>query len=225
MASSPLRELLDEAVLASSRFQQAITHRSAGGRHNERLEFLGDSVLGLVISAYLHENCPDCDEGGLSRLRASLVKKESLAELGRDLALGDWLRLGAGELKSGGFRRDSTLADALEAIIGAVFLERGFAEARDFVLALYRERLASLPSVDDLKDPKTRLQEFLQGREQELPSYEVIDVRGKPHNQKFTARCLIPALDIVTEGEGSSRRKAEQAAATEALHLLQEKKS
>jgi ribonuclease-3 len=223
MAVIPLRDLLDEAVLASSRFQQAITHRSAGGRHNERLEFLGDSVLGLVISAYLYENCPDCDEGGLSRLRASLVKKESLAELGRDLALGDWLKLGAGELKSGGFRRDSTLADALEAIIGAVFLERGFGEARDFVLALYRERLASLPSVDDLKDPKTRLQEFLQGREQELPSYEVIDVRGKPHNQKFTVRCRIPVLGIVTEGEGGSRRKAEQAAAEKALHHLQEK--
>ncbi|HDP89987.1 MAG TPA: ribonuclease III [Thioalkalivibrio sp.] len=225
MSNRGLRDLLDEAVLASSRFEQAITHRSAGGRHNERLEFLGDSVLGLVISAYLHEACPEVDEGGLSRLRASLVKKDSLAELGRDHAVGDWLRLGAGELKSGGFRRDSTLADAVEAIIGAVFLERGFDYARDFVLALYRDRLAALPSVDDLKDPKTRLQEYLQGRELELPTYEVIDVRGKPHNQKFTARCQVPALEVVTEGEGSSRRKAEQAAAHRVLELLQEKDS
>ena len=221
--SASLRDLLDEAFLASSRFEQAITHRSAGGLHNERLEFLGDSVLGLVISAYLFEARPDVDEGGLSRLRASLVKKDSLAELGHDLALGDWLKLGAGELRSGGFRRDSTLADALEAIIGAVFLERGFDKARDFVLDLYREKLASLPSVEDLKDPKTRLQEFLQGREHELPTYEVIDVRGKPHNQKFTARCLVSAFDVAAEGDGTSRRKAEQAAARKALEDVMRK--
>lgn len=223
MKDRSLRDLLDEAVLASSRFEQAITHRSAGGRHNERLEFLGDSVLGLVISAHLYEARPDVDEGGLSRLRASLVKKDSLAALGRDLGLGDWLKLGAGELRSGGFRRDSTLADALEAVIGAVFLERGFDYARDFVLGLYQERLASLPNVEELKDAKTRLQEFLQGREQDLPVYEVIDVRGKPHNQKFTARCEIPAFDVVTEGEGTSRRKAEQAAARRALDELKGK--
>ena len=220
MPQASLRDLLPPDVLASSPFEQAITHRSAGGKHNERLEFLGDSVLGLVISHQLYEQRPAVDEGGLSRLRASLVKKESLAEIGHQYGIGDWLKLGAGELKSGGYRRDSTLADAVEAIIGAVFLVSGFDAARKFILDLYAERLADLPDVEELKDPKTRLQEYLQARELELPGYEVVDVTGKAHNQRFTARCEVRALGLSAEGEGTSRRKAEQDAAARILQKI-----
>lgn len=203
-----------------SLLQQALTHRSASNTNNERLEFLGDAVLGLVIADALYARYPRATEGELSRLRATLVKKPTLAGIARELELGEYLQLGSGELKSGGFRRDSILADALEAIIGAVYLDAGFAAASELVLRLYSERLQSLPDVSSLKDPKTRLQEHLQSRRIELPSYTVVKVSGKAHAQTFEVECHILELDRMTRGKGASRRKAEQSAAAHMLHDL-----
>lgn len=200
--------------------QQALTHRSAGNLNNERLEFLGDAVLGLVIADALYARYPRASEGDLSRLRASLVKKPTLAGIARELELGEHLQLGSGELKSGGFRRDSILADALEAVIGAVYLDAGFEAAAALVLQLYQPRLQSLPEAAALKDPKTRLQEYLQSRHIELPDYQVIQVSGKAHAQTFEVECHIPGLDRCSRGRGSSRRKAEQAAAAGMLTEL-----
>ncbi|RRQ21191.1 ribonuclease III [Thiohalobacter thiocyanaticus] len=200
--------------------QQALTHRSAGNLNNERLEFLGDAVLGLVIADALYARYPRASEGDLSRLRASLVKKPTLAGIARELELGEHLQLGSGELKSGGFRRDSILADALEAVIGAVYLDAGFEAAAGLVLQLYQPRLQSLPEAAALKDPKTRLQEYLQSRHIELPDYQVIQVSGKAHAQTFEVECYIPGLDRRSRGRGSSRRKAEQAAAAGMLTEL-----
>ena len=200
----------------------ALTHRSAGGANNERLEFLGDAVLGLVIAEALYSRYPDASEGELSRLRAALVRKQTLAELARDLELGEYLRLGSGELKSGGFRRDSILADALEAIFGAVYLDGGFEVCRDLIRMLYADRLESLP--DDagmLKDPKTRLQEQLQGRGLDLPTYNILTVYGEAHAQTFEVECCVAALDLCVRGRGSSRRRAEQQAAQAMLGQLE----
>ncbi len=195
-------------------FEHALTHRSAGGANNERLEYLGDAVLGLVIAEALYRRYPQASEGELSRLRASLVRKQTLAELARDLELGDYLHLGSGELKSGGFRRDSILADALEAIFGAVYLDGGFAAGAQLIQALYAERLDGLPSTPRAsKDPKTQLQEYLQGRHLDLPDYTVISVRGEAHDQTFEVECRISALAQSTRAQGSSRRRAEQQAA------------
>lgn len=198
----------------------ALTHRSMGRRNNERLEFLGDAVLGLCISERLFELFPDVEEGDLSRLRASLVNRESLAEIASDLDLGEQLRLGGGELKSGGFRRSSILADALEAIIGAVYLDGGFTAARALINRLYRGKLSSLPPPQELKDPKTRLQEVLQSRNLSLPEYEVEQILGKEHEQRFRVVCRVPSSDLKGRGEGGSRRKAEQAAAAAVLRKL-----
>lgn len=199
----------------------ALTHRSAGGLNNERLEFLGDAVLGLVIAESLFRRYPDASEGELSRLRASLVRKQTLAELARDLCLGDCLRLGSGELKSGGFRRDSILADALEAIFGAVYLDGGFAACAGLVMKLYADRLERLPARPlAIKDPKTRLQELLQGRRLELPEYAVVSVHGDAHAQVFQVECRSASLGETTLGYGSSRRRAEQQAAQQMLALL-----
>ncbi|PID99918.1 MAG: ribonuclease III [Thiothrix nivea] len=173
--------------MATDTFVRAITHRSANGKNNERLEFLGDSVLGLIITTALYRQMPSASEGYLSRLRASLVNESTLAQQAAELKLGDFLRLGPGELKSGGFRRKSILADALEALIGCIYLEQGLESAQTFVLTVFREELNSLPSEDDLKDPKSRLQEFLQSRGHELPDYELLNVEGEPHRQTFTA--------------------------------------
>ncbi|HSH28925.1 MAG TPA: ribonuclease III [Thiohalobacter sp.] len=200
--------------------RQALTHRSAGNPNNERLEFLGDAVLGMVIADALYARYPKASEGDLSRLRATLVKKPTLAGIARELELGECLQLGSGELKSGGFRRDSILADALEAILGAVYLDAGFDTAAALVLQLYRPRLQSLPEAAALKDPKTRLQEFLQSRHIELPEYQVIQVCGKAHAQTFEVECRIAGLDRSSRGRGSSRRKAEQAAAAGMLQAL-----
>lgn len=198
--------------------QTAVTHRSySKNRNNERLEFLGDSVLGLVISEHLFLRLQDATEGELSRIRASLVKEEALATVARDICLGDFLLLGSGELKSGGYRRASILSDAMEALFGAIYLDGGFEQCRKTILFLYDEYLVTLPAPGDLKDPKTTLQEFLQSQKHQLPEYRVIKTEGKSHDQTFTVECRIEPMNIVSEGKGSSRKKAEQMAASIAL--------
>lgn len=198
----------------------ALTHRSFAGRNNERLEFLGDAILNFVAGEALFERFPLAREGQLSRLRARLVKGETLAILARGLQLGDYLRLGSGELKSGGFRRESILADALEALIGAIYLDAGMDVARQRVLSWLSNELDSLTLVDTNKDPKTRLQEFLQSRATDLPRYEVVDIQGEPHCRTFFVQCEIALLNDKTQGQGASRRIAEQVAAAAALVAL-----
>ncbi len=204
----------------STLLNQALTHRSIGANNNERLEFLGDSILNFVIAAQLFQQFPGESEGVLSRLRASLVKGETLALLAKDLKLGDYLSLGQGEMKSGGFRRESILADAFEAIIGAVYLDRGFDEARALLLRLFATRLKKISPDVTIKDPKTRLQEYLQGHKKELPTYTLVSLEGEAHEQQFVVSCQIKDVDKLTEGRGSSRRKAEQAAAQDFLEIL-----
>ena len=200
--------------------EKALTHRSFSKKNNnERLEFLGDSVLGLVISGYLYKRADKAAEGDLSRLRANLVKEEALAMVARDINLGDYLRLGGGELKSGGYRRASILSDAMEALFGAIYLDAGFRQCKETILFLYEEYLVSLPTARELKDPKTALQEYLQSIRIDLPEYEVIRTEGKAHDQTFTVACRVAGCDIETEGRGSSRKKAEQMAAAQALKL------
>ncbi len=199
----------------------ALTHRSANGTHNERLEFLGDSILSFVVADDLYHRFPSVDEGDMSRMRATLVRGKTLAELGREFELGDYLLLGSGELKSGGFRRDSILADCVEAIIGAVYLDSDVETVRQVVLAWYKSRLDTIEPGINQKDPKTRLQECLQGRRLPLPAYTVIKVQGEAHNQEFTVQCDVSGLDEPVIGKGGSRRKAEQAAAEIALNQLE----
>lgn len=198
----------------------ALTHRSFAGRNNERLEFLGDAILNFVAGEALFERFPQAREGQLSRLRARLVKGETLAVLARGFDLGEYLRLGSGELKSGGFRRESILADALEALIGAIYLDAGMDVARQRVLGWLSNELDSLTLVDTNKDPKTRLQEFLQSRGTELPRYDVVDIQGEPHCRTFFVQCEIALLNDKTQGQGASRRIAEQVAAAAALVAL-----
>ena len=198
----------------------ALTHRSYAGRNNERLEFLGDAILNFVAGEALFERFPQAREGQLSRLRARLVKGETLAVLARGFSLGDYLRLGSGELKSGGYRRESILADALEALIGAIYLDSGMDRARERVLAWLTNELESLTLVDTNKDPKTRLQEFLQSRGCELPQYEVVDIQGDPHCRTFYVECRVSLLNEKTCGQGASRRIAEQVSAAAALVAL-----
>lgn len=198
----------------------ALTHRSFAGRNNERLEFLGDAILNFVAGEALFERFPQAREGQLSRLRARLVKGETLAVLARGFELGDFLRLGSGELKSGGFRRESILADALEALIGAIYLDAGMQAARERVLAWLDGEMQALTLVDTNKDPKTRLQEFLQSRGGELPQYEVVDIQGEPHCRTFFVQCSTALLNEATQGQGASRRIAEQVAAAAALTSL-----
>lgn len=201
-------------------FIAALTHRSHGGAHNERLEFLGDAVLSLVVAERLYREFPRADEGLLSRYRAHLVNGETLADIATSLGVGDELNLGGGELKSGGFRRRSILADALEALIGALYLDGGPDVARRVVEALLDSRFGALGSIAAVKDAKTRLQEWLQGQGLALPTYTVEGIAGEPHAQVFTVRCEVAALGGTTEGVGSSRRRAEQAAAELALERL-----
>lgn len=216
-----LLSLLEPEVRGSELFQMAVTHRSASKKNNERLEFLGDSVLSVVMTEYLFNQMPSATEGELSRLRSHLVKGDTLAKLAADNDLGDYLKLGAGELKSGGYRRDSIMEDALEAIIGAVFHMKGFDYTKQFLLALFSEKLTDLPDPESLKDAKSRLQEWLQSRSFPVPAYTVLDIAGEAHNQTFTAQCSVEGLSIITQAKGSSRRKAEQLAAGKALeHVL-----
>jgi ribonuclease-3 len=198
----------------------AVTHRSAGADHNERLEFLGDSMLNCGVARLLYEAHPEADEGALSRLRATLVSGETLAQIAAELGLGEYLRLGPGELKTGGFRRASILADALEAILGAIFLDSGFDAAAAVVARIIGPRLSDLPAADTLKDPKTRLQEALQAHGLALPVYTLIAAAGDPHLQSFTVSCEVPVLGMSAVGEGGSRRRAEQLAAAKLLELL-----
>jgi ribonuclease-3 len=200
--------------------RQALTHRSAPGPNNERLEFLGDAVLQLAISELVFQKTQNASEGQLSRLRATLVKDTTLAEVATFLGIGEHLVLGSGEQKSGGHRRASILADALEAIFGAVYVDAGFAGARKVIHTAYGDRLHELPEAADLRDPKSRLQEYLQGRKMALPDYAVQKISGKAHKQSFEVSCSIPQLDAVTNGKGSTRRDAEQEAATTMLEKI-----
>lgn len=208
-------EFADPALL-----ERALTHRSHSANNYERLEFLGDSVLNLTISTELYDRFPELSEGELTRLRASLVKKETLAERARSIGLGDCLALGGGELKSGGFDRDSILADALEALIGAVYRDGGIEAARAMVLRLYQAQLAGLATGNVPKDPKTRLQEYLQQHGLPVPVYNVFDMSGYPHDQQFVVECRVTGLAAPTRGAGASRRVAEQRAAEAALAQL-----
>jgi ribonuclease-3 len=208
-----VRERLGYAPRDLALFRAALTHRSAAGPNNERLEFLGDAVLNLVIAHRLYASFPQAAEGDLSRLRARLVSREPLAEIALALGLGETLRLGSGELKSGGFRRQSILADALEAVCGAIFLDGGLAAVEPVIGRLFATRVAALPEPEALKDAKTRLQEYLQSRSLTLPRYSVLGIEGEDHAQTFRVSCEVPGLALRVEGGGSSRRRAEQQAA------------
>ncbi|MBZ5876701.1 MULTISPECIES: ribonuclease III [Chromohalobacter] len=222
--SSPLQALsrrIGYQFRDTSRLELALTHRSYGGKNNERLEFLGDSIVNFVIGEALFQRFPQAREGQLSRLRARLVKGQTLAELAREFELGECLRLGSGEMKSGGYRRDSILADGVEALIGAIYLDAGMDVAKARVLSWYATRLEAIDLQDNQKDPKTRLQEFLQSRQAALPRYEVVSVEGEAHAQVFTIECHVEMLEDHTLGVGSSRRHAEQQAAEKALETLE----
>jgi len=208
-------EFRDEAL-----FDLALTHRSCGAINNERLEFLGDSILNFVVGESLFERFPEAKEGQLSRIRAQMVKGETLAEIAREFDLGPCLNLGEGEMKSGGFRRDSILADAVEAIIGAIHRDSGMPAAKERVLTWYKSRLDSLQLETNRKDPKTELQEYLQAKKEALPKYEVIDVGGEAHAQQFTVQCSTRLLKNSTQATASSRRGAEKLAAEAALEQL-----
>lgn len=199
---------------------QALTHRSFGEPNNERLEFLGDSLVNAVIAMALFEDFTALKEGELSRLRASLVRQEGLHQVAQGLALGDYLRLGEGELKSGGFRRPSILADAMEAIFGAVFVDGGFTACQGVIKRLYGPLLAGIDPTAACKDPKTALQEWLQARRKPLPKYALMEARGEAHAQEFEVECAVPAFGVLVRGAGSNRRTAEQQAAQRALDQL-----
>ena len=203
----------------SSLLKRALTHRSHGAAHNERLEFLGDSVVNCVIAFELYRKFPHLPEGELSRLRASLVNQESLSAIARKFGFGGHILLGDGEMRSGGAGRPSILADAVEAVIGAAFVDGGFEAAQDLVSALFNEALAEIDPDTAGKDPKTRLQEYLQSRRIALPRYAVVATRGEAHAQLFQVECAIPELGITSMGEGASRRGAEQNAARVAYDL------
>lgn len=199
---------------------RALTHRSHSAGNYERLEFLGDSILGFLVAENLYQRFHETDEGTLTRLRASLVRRETLAKIARSLGLGDYLILGAGELKSGSHNRDSILSDVLEAIIGAIYLHGGMQAARDFVLDKFASQLHRADPAAVLKDPKTRLQEYLQQRARPLPRYEVIAVQGDPPRQRFDVVCQLVDDEQQFAGQGPSRRRAEQCAASAALDSL-----
>jgi len=201
-------------------FITALTHRSASSNNNERLEFLGDSILGFVVAQKLYELFPGASEGVLSRLRASLVNQGSLAELGRKHRLGDYLLLGSGELKSGGFRRDSILSDAVEAIIGALYSDQGMDACQQWILQLFSEKLTNLSLDNWRKDPKTQLQELMQSKKMELPDYTLLTMSGLAHEQTFKVKCTTTLTAEVCIGTGNSRKKAEQSAAELMLELL-----
>ncbi len=220
MKLDALQQAIGHRFTRPELLQQAVTHRSFGSPHNERLEFLGDSIVNCVIAIALFERFGELREGDMSRLRANLVRQEALYRLADGLKLGDYLRLGEGEMKSGGHRRPSILADALEAIFAAVFLDAGFEGAKAVIDRLYAASLAGLDPARALKDPKTALQEWLQGRRMPLPRYSLADTRGEAHQQEFEVECEIAGLGLKTRGIGVSRRAAEQQSAQRALELL-----
>jgi ribonuclease-3 len=213
----PGYDFVDPGLLA-----QALTHRSAASLHNERLEFLGDALVNLIVAEALYHHWPKADEGTLTRARAELVRESSLAAIARRLDLGTYLVLGPGEMKSGGHRRDSILADAVEAIIGAIHLDAGFEGCRAAILPWFDPLIAALPPPNKLgKDAKTRLQEWLQGRQKPLPVYRLIAETGDEHAKQFTVACTVSDPPVECEGEGSSRRAAEQSAAERVLAKIE----
>lgn len=219
-----LSDSLGYSFQSEGLLRQAVTHRSHSAQHNERLEFLGDAVLNCTIARALYDAFPKLPEGTLSRMRANLVRQETLAEIAQRLKLGEYLLLGEGELKSGGFRRPSILADTLESIFGAVFLDAGFEAAQAVVRRLFDPVIAGIDPNVSGKDAKTQLQEWLQGRRHPLPDYQLAGTRGEAHDQIFVVACRIPALGITTEGQGRSRRAAEQEAALAVLKQVGESK-
>jgi len=221
MDLSALEERLQYKFTSSELLQQAVTHRSHGVVHNERLEFLGDSVLNCVVAQLLFLKYGRLDEGDLSRIRANLVKQSSLSEIAERLDLSEFLRLGEGEMKSGGFRRPSILADTMEAVFGAVFVDGGFEGAREVIGRLFEPVLKQVDPKTLGKDAKTLLQEYLQAKRLPLPVYKVVETRGAAHNQEFEVECAIPKLDVGVRGNGRSRRGAEQSAAKHALEAAQ----
>jgi len=213
MSLDVLQQILGYRFVDANLLRRALTHRSYGSDHNERLEFLGDSVVNCVIAQALYQKFPELPEGELSRLRASLVSEPALAAIAEQIHLGSSLRLGEGELKSGGERRPSILADALEAIIGAACVDGGFMAAQQAVHHVFHSQLESIDPATSGKDAKTRLQEYIQGKHLPLPSYNVVSIHGEAHDQRFEVECLIAALNIRSQGAAPSRRRAEQAAA------------
>ncbi len=201
----------------------ALSHRSVGAENNERLEFLGDSIVNFLMAEALYQQFPDAREGDLSRMRAELVKGKTLAAIAREFDIGDCLHLGPGEMKSGGHRRESILADAVEALIGAIYLEGGMEACREYVVPWFADRLASISPTVSIKDAKTQLQEWLQGRKRALPVYQLVATRGSDHAQQFEVHCQVDKIAKPFVGVGSSRRGAEQEAAAQALAFLQEK--
>jgi ribonuclease III len=202
----------------------ALTHRSLGNNNNERLEYLGDAILGFVIAEYIFEQFPESNEGDLTRLRASLVKGDKLAEIAKEIQLSEKLKLGTGELKSGGWRRNSILANTVEALIGAVYLDSDIESCRQFILSLYQNHLDNIDPSDIKKDAKTRLQEYLQSHKQAVPTYEVINESGTSHQPEFTVSCEVNLIEEPIIAKGTSKRKAEQAAAKKAITVLKDKK-
>lgn len=218
--ASRLEKALGHQFNQPELLRQALTHRSHSSPHNERLEFLGDSILNCVIAIELYRRFPGLREGDLSRLRASLVRQEALAGIAAGLELGDVLRLGEGEMKSGGFRRPSILADALEAVLGAIHLDAGFDTAQKAIAALYEEKIAGIDPRDPAKDAKTALQEYLQARRLPVPQYSLLETFGDAHAQTFKVACEVPAIGMRETGSGISRRGAEQDAAQAVLDRL-----
>ncbi len=202
----------------------ALTHRSAKGQHNERLEFLGDSILSFVIAEVLYDKFPKCAEGDLSRMRSTLVRGETLTEMANLFGLSEYLLLGPGEMKSGGHRRSSTLEDAVEAIIGAIYLDSDLDITKNIILTWYQKHLDAIEPGLSQKDSKTQLQEWLQHRKLPLPLYDVVQITGKEHNQTFVVSCIVDGLEKPLQGRGTSRRKAEQESARNALEKLKNAK-
>jgi ribonuclease-3 len=219
-AESWLEKTLHYRFQNAGLFEQALTHRSASKRNNERLEFLGDAVLDFVVSAAIFEDRTTALEGDLSKLRASLVRDSTLAQIALELKLGEHLILGSGERKTGGHRRESILADALEAIFGAVFLDGGFDAAKELIDGVYALRYRDLPDTEDLRDPKTRLQEWLQARKMAIPVYELVDASGRDHERRFFVTCTVVETSSVFRGDSTTRRKAEQKAAQKMIESL-----
>ena len=219
---SPLQKRLQYRFKNSDLLHQALTHKSAHHANNERLEFLGDAVLNCLTADYLYQQFITANEGELTRSRATLVRKATLAELAKEFGLGDYLNLGLGERRSGGFRRDSILADALEALVGAIYLDGGFEASKACVKNWFSSRLTVLKPKEQKKDPKTRLQEWLQANHKPLPVYEVFLIEGEPHEQVFYVRCEIKEPLLTVEGKGASRRIAEQQAAAKILEQIHE---
>lgn len=221
---STLAKKIDYQFKKPELLESALTHRSVRLENNERMEFLGDSIVNFLIAEALYNKFPTAREGKLSRIRASLVKGDTLAELAQELELGDFIRLGPGELKSGGHRRTSILADTMEALIGALYIDGGMTICKKKVISWFDERLNNVTLESNLKDPKTQLQEFLQGKRLSLPTYDIIKIVGSAHNQTFHIKCSVKGIKEASKGAGTSRRRAEQEAARALYTLLEQAK-